>query len=60
METHLHGDLDTYGSFCITLPISQIIQIISALNTSNQDWDARAQSDFRALRNLDVRQLPFP
>jgi hypothetical protein len=59
VEIQLHGDLDTYGSFCITVPISQIIQIIERLYASNQDWDARAQSDPQALRNLDVRQLPF-
>ena len=41
-------------------PIAQILEIISVLRISNQDWDTQAQSDFWALRNLDVRQLPFP
>ena len=59
VETQLHGDLDTYGSFCITVPMGQLFQIIAELDASNQDWDARAQSDLQALRNLDVRQLPF-
>ena len=59
VEAQLHGDLDTYGSFCITVPMSQVFHIIEALSASNGDWDARAQLDPRALRNLDVRQLRF-
>jgi len=39
--------------------MGQLFQIISALQASNQDGDARAQLDPHALRNLDVRQLPF-
>jgi len=59
VEAQLHGGLDTYGSFCIIVPMSQVFHIIEALSASNGDWDARAQLDPRALRNLDVRQLPF-
>ena len=54
MEAQWHGDLDTYGSFCITIPQRQIYQVTMALEISNQEWDDRAKSDPKALRNINV------
>ena len=59
METQWHGDFDTYGSFCITIPLPQTAEIFTKLFASNEDWDIRAKSDPQALRNLDVRQAIF-
>lgn len=57
VEPQWHGDLDTYGSFCITPPIEQIATILVELYESNRRWDSRTKSDSQAPRNLDVREL---
>lgn len=56
VEVQLKGDLDTYGSFCITIPLEQTAEILTKLNQRNRDWKRRAASDPHAPRNLDVRQ----
>jgi len=54
VEAQWHGDLDTYGSFCITVPLNQITDITTTLINKNHEWDFRAKSDPWALRGLDV------
>ena len=49
-------DLDTYGTFCITVPLQQVVAIIEELRKSNRDWERRANSDPQASRDLNVRQ----
>ena len=56
MEAQFRGDLNTIGSFCITVPLAQIAEIIAELQKSNQEWDRRAESDPQAPRELDVRR----
>ena len=56
VEVQLKGDLDTYGSFCITIPLEQTAATLTKLNQSNRDWKRRAASDPHAPRNLDVHQ----
>ena len=57
VEVQLKGDLDTYGSFCITIPLEQTAAILTKLNQSNHDWKHQAASDPHVPRNLDVRQI---
>jgi len=54
VESQWHGDLDKYGSFCITVPLDQINKIAEKLAASNYEWSNRAESDPNAPRNLDV------
>ena len=56
MEVQLHADLNTIGSFCITVPLAQIAEIIAELQKSNKEWDRRAELDPQAPRELDVRR----
>ena len=49
-------DLDTYGTFCITVPLQQVVAIVEELRKSNRDWERRANSDPQASRDLNVRQ----
>ena len=51
-----HVDLDAHGSFCIAIPLQQIIEIVETLKASNCDWEDRVESDPQALRALDVCQ----
>jgi hypothetical protein len=60
VEAQWHGALDVYGSFCLTIPLGQVYDMVGALRDSNSDWDRRAKSDPYALRGLDVRQLSVP
>lgn len=53
VEPEWHGGLDT-GSFCITLPLEQVSDILGELEGINNDWDERAKSDPEASRNLNV------
>jgi len=57
VEAQWHGDLDTYGSFCIVIPMGQIMDIMRVLVDSNCRWDRRAKSDPWAMRDLDVHGL---
>jgi len=54
VEAQWYGDLDTYGSFCITIPLQQVLDIVTKLLESNADWSHRAALDPLASRNLDV------
>jgi len=56
VEAQWHGDLDTRGSFCITVPLKQILEIVKKLDISNLAWEGRAKSDSNATRNLVVRE----
>ena len=56
MEAQWQGDLDNYGSFCITIPSDQTLAIVNKLNASNDDWERRALLNPQAARNLNVRQ----
>lgn len=56
VEAQLHGDLNTYGSFCITVPLRQIIDIQETLVETNREWDRRAAEDPQSSRGLDVRR----
>jgi len=55
VEAQWNGDLDKYGSFCITVPLYQLIDILFHITKSNGEWDSRAGSDPQAPRGLDVR-----
>lgn len=57
VEAQWHGDLDAYGSFCITVPLAQTSAIIAKLEISNCEWKRRAASDSQAQRNLNVRSI---
>ncbi|KAF9647201.1 hypothetical protein BDM02DRAFT_2747636 [Thelephora ganbajun] len=59
IEAQWHGDLDTYGSFCITVPLMQICAIVTKLNASNRDWERRAALNPQASRNLNITEDPF-
>jgi len=54
VEAQLHGDLNTYSSFCTTLPLAQTAAILTELRDINDKWDVEIKSNPSALRNLDV------
>lgn len=54
VEVQLRGDLNTYGSFCITLPLAQTAATFKELRDINDEWDVEIKSNPSALRNLDV------
>ena len=56
VDVQWHSDLDTHGSFCITVPLDQIIAIVTKLVACNRDWERRVKVDPEALRNLEVRE----
>ena len=56
VEAQLHGDLDTHGTFCITVPLNQILEMNSTLSRCNLEWEGRAKSNPNASRNLVVRE----
>ena len=60
VDAQWHTVLDTYGSFCITVPLNQILEIINKLDASNRDWERRAKDDPDASRNLEVCAVGGP
>ena len=60
METRGSHGLETHGSFCVTIPLQQILEISLLLTGSNRNCDRQAKSDFSAPRNLDVCLLLMP
>jgi len=56
VEAQWHGDLDEYGSFCLTIPLEQIAVIVTELCVINNRWDFQVESNPSALRDLDVWQ----
>jgi len=59
VEAQLHSDLNTYDSFCITIPLAQIVAIFKELLNINSEWDIQTKSNPLALCNLDVWKATY-
>ncbi|KAJ7688364.1 hypothetical protein B0H17DRAFT_1202924 [Mycena rosella] len=58
-DVHWHGQLDKRGSFCVVVPMEQILLMASSLLLSNITWANRAARDPSAPRDLDTTIEPF-
>ncbi|KAJ7491294.1 hypothetical protein FB451DRAFT_637585 [Mycena latifolia] len=58
-DVHWHGHIDKRGSFCVVVPLQQIIDMVLHLTMSNLEWAVRAITDPNAPRNLDTTAYPF-
>ena len=60
VDAQWHSHLDTHGTFCIIVPLPQILAIITKLAACNHEWTRRAKLDPGAPRNLEVCEARGP